>query len=342
MTLRPYRSLLSALTLAAALVAPAAHATFHTFQIQEIFSNADRTVQYVVLHEALGANGQNFLADHSLTATQGMTMQTYIFPFDLPGGMCDVYSCMGGDTAHSHVLIATAGFAALGLVKPDYIIPNGFIPLSGTINYAGVDQVTYGSLPTDGVTAIDRTGAPMANLATNFPGQSASVAVSAPPPGIAPAVEYYYADWNFYFVTAIPGEIAALDGGAFGGVWKRTGVQFNVYATANAPAGTPTVWRFFSTIFAPKSSHFYTAIVSEYNALVNGTIAGWELEGPVFSVPLPAGGSTCPAASIPVYRVYNNGMGGAPNHRFITDFNTVTQMIAAGWILEGVVFCSPQ
>ena len=342
MTLRPYRSLLSALTLAAALVAPAAHATFHTFQIQEIFSNADGTVQYVVLHEALGANGQNFLADHSLTATQGMTMQTYTFPFDLPGGMCDVYSCMGGDTAHSHVLIATAGFAALGLVKPDYIIPNGFIPLSGTINYAGVDQVTYGSLPTDGVTAIDRTGAPMANLATNFPGQSASVAVSAPPPGVAPAVEYYYADWNFYFVTAIPGEIAALDGGAFGGVWKRTGVQFNVYATANAPAGTPTVWRFFSTIFAPKSSHFYTAIVSEYNALVNGTIAGWELEGPVFSVPLPAGGGTCPAASIPVYRVYNNGMGGAPNHRFITDSNTVTQMIAAGWILEGVVFCSPQ
>jgi hypothetical protein len=179
MNLRPHRSLLSALTLAAALLAPAAHATFHTFQIQEIFSNADGTVQYVVLHEALGMNGQNLLTNHTLTATQGMTMQTYTFPMDLPGGGCDYYSCMQAPTANRHVLIATAGFAALGLVKPDYIIPNGFVPLSGTINYAGVDQVTYGALPTDGVTAIDRTGAPMANLATNFAGASASVAAAS-------------------------------------------------------------------------------------------------------------------------------------------------------------------
>jgi hypothetical protein len=341
MNTNPRRFLLAALSLAAALVALPARATFHLYQIQEIFSNGDGSVQYVVLHECCGVNGQNFLSNHTLTATQGMSMQNYVFPNDL-GVVSDGYGNMSTPTANTHVLIATAGFAALHLVTPDYIVPNGFIPLSGTINYAGVDQVSYGQLPTDGVSAVDRNGMVIPNVATNFAGQSGSVTVSAPPPGIAPAVEYYYADWNFYFVTAIPGEIAALDGGAFGGVWKRTGVQFNVYATANAPAGTPTVWRFFSTIFAPKSSHFYTAIASEYNALVNGTIAGWELEGPVFSVPLPAGGGTCPAASIPVYRVYNNGMGGAPNHRFITDSNTVTQMIAAGWILEGVVFCSPQ
>jgi len=183
MTLRPYRSLLSALTLAAALVAPAAHATFHTFQIQEIFSNADGTVQYVVLHEALGMNGQNFLSDHTLTATQGMTTQTYVFPMNLPGGSCDYYSCMAAPTANRHVLIATAGFAALGLVAPDYIIPNGFVPLSGTINYAGVDQVTYGSLPTDGVTAIDRNSGLIANVATNFAGASASVSA-------APSINY--------------------------------------------------------------------------------------------------------------------------------------------------------
>lgn len=342
MTLRPLWSLLSALTLAAALAAPAAHATFHTFQIQEIFSNADGTVQYMVLHESIGANGENFLSDHSLTATQGMTTQTYIFPVDLPGGMCDFYSCMGGSTANSHVLIATAGFAALGLVKPDYIIPNGFIPLSGTINYAGVDQVTYGALPTDGVTAIDRTGAPMANRATNFAGASASVAVSAPPPAIAPAVEYYYKDWNFYFITAIPDEITALDGGAFGGVWKRTGLQFNVYA--NAPAGAATVWRFFSTTFSPKSSHFYTGIMSEYNSLLANP--NWELEGPVFNTPLPAADGTCPAGSIPIYRLYNQNAGGAPNHRFTTDPDLRAQMISAGWTPEGfgigVTFCSPQ
>ena len=165
-----------------------------------------------------------------------------------------------------------------------------------------------------------------------------------PVPGPAPAVEYYYAAWNFYFVTAASAEIAALDGGAFGGLWKRTGQQFNVYPLAGAPVSSTTMFRFFSTIFDPKSSHFYTANVAEYNALVNGV--GWQLEGPVFSTPLPASDGTCPAGSIPIYRMYNNGMGGAPNHRFTTDISVRATMLAAGWIPEGqgigVGFCSPQ
>jgi hypothetical protein len=161
-----------------------------------------------------------------------------------------------------------------------------------------------------------------------------------------PAVEYYYAAWNMYFVTAIPQEIAVLDGGAFGGVWKRTGQQFNVYsttATRSAPAGATPVWRFFSTTFAPKSSHFYTGIGAEYNSLLANP--NWELEGPVFNTPMPDADGTCPAGSIPIYRLYNQNMGGAPNHRFTTDPNVVSQMIFAGWTPEGfgigVTFCSP-
>ena len=162
--------------------------------------------------------------------------------------------------------------------------------------------------------------------------------------GLATAVEYYYAAWNFYFVTAIPQEIAALDGGAFGGIWQRTGQQFNVYSAANAPAGATSVWRFFSTTYAPKSSHFYTGIASEYNSLLANS--NWQLEGPVFNTPMPAADGTCPAASVPIYRLYNNGMGGAPNHRFTTNPDVRAQMIAEGWAAEGfgigVVFCSPQ
>ncbi len=61
-------------------------------------------------------------------------------------------------TAHAHVLIATQGFAQLGLITPDYVIPNGFLPLTnGTINYAGVDHVSYTALPTDGVSALNRS-----------------------------------------------------------------------------------------------------------------------------------------------------------------------------------------
>jgi len=154
------------------------------------------------------------------------------------------------------------------------------------------------------------------------------------PPLVLPsgdvAVEYYYADWDAYFVTALPSEVTTLDWNSFNGTWKRTGEQFNVYPLADAPASTSTVWRFFSTSFSPKSSHFYTANVAEYNALLNNP--DWQLEGPVFKVRMPAGDGTCPEGSIPVYRMYNNGIGGAPNHRFTPDVNAYVHMLASGWI----------
>jgi len=170
------RHFLSALSLAAALFAPLAYAEYHTFVIEQLFSNADGSVQFVVLHESMGMNGENMLADRTITATQGMNTNTFVFPMNLPGGGCDYYSCMAAPTANRRVLIATTGFAALHMVTPDYIVPNGFLPISGaTVNYALVDQVTYASLPTDGVHAIDRNGNVISNLATNFNGASASV-----------------------------------------------------------------------------------------------------------------------------------------------------------------------
>jgi hypothetical protein len=162
-------------------------------------------------------------------------------------------------------------------------------------------------------------------------------------PAIAVAVEYYYQAWNMYFVTAIPDEVSKLDAGVFAG-WQRTGLQFNVYSTAGAPGSASTVWRFFSTTYSPKSSHFYTALTSEYNSLL--TNPNWQLEGAVFNTPMPALDGTCPAGSIPIYRLYNNNVGGAPNHRFTTDASVQAQMVGAGWTPEGwgigVGFCSPQ
>src|SRR5882762_3579950 len=65
--------------------------------------------------------GANFLAGHTFTSTQGGTTQTYTFNKDLPGGSMGGYGGMPSPTAFSYVLIATQGFAALGLVTPDYI-----------------------------------------------------------------------------------------------------------------------------------------------------------------------------------------------------------------------------
>ncbi len=145
----PHRSLAA---IAAALVSLAVHASYHTYQIDELYSNADGTVQYVILHEASGMNGQNLLAGHTLTAMHGAQMKSFAFTRDLPGEMCGYYSCMPGPTAGTRVLIATDGFTALGLVTPDYVVPNGFLPVDGgTVNYAGADTLTFAALPTDGL-----------------------------------------------------------------------------------------------------------------------------------------------------------------------------------------------
>jgi serine protease len=270
------------------------------------------------------------------------------------------------DPANSPTSISVSSSSNPSLVGQPFTISASVLPS----NVTGTVTFMVGGTPLSGCSNLALTngsiGCTFTNYAANLAGYpieavfngdythhwaysdilSQVVTTSLPPANIQPAVEYYYAAWNMYFVTAIPAEIAVLDGGAFGGVWQRTGKQFNVYSTTNPPAGASTVWRFFSTIFDPKSSHFYTAKVSEYDALVTGTIAGWQLEGPVFNVPVPASDGTCPAGTIPVYRLTNNGMGGAPNHRFTIDFNVRAQMMAAGWSPEGygigVVFCSPQ
>src|SRR4029453_727343 len=98
--------------------------TFHTFQIHELYSSPAGSVKFVELHEPPGANGQHLLAGHALTSTQGATTRTYIFPTDLPNS----------STAGKRVLIATPGFAGLGIVTPDYIIPAPFLfPGGGTL-----------------------------------------------------------------------------------------------------------------------------------------------------------------------------------------------------------------
>src|SRR5947208_16233372 len=66
------------------LAASPARADFATFVIDELYSNADGSVQYVVLHEAQGANGGNLLSGRTLTAAHAGVVNTFAFPTDLP------------------------------------------------------------------------------------------------------------------------------------------------------------------------------------------------------------------------------------------------------------------
>lgn len=167
--------------------------------------------------------------------------------------------------------------------------------------------------------------------------------IPAPPPSApatAAAVEYYHAAFDHFFVTAIADEIVKLDNRTFVG-WTRTGRQFNVYT--GTASSLSTVCRFFSTAFDPKSSHFYTADATECTAVKANP--NWQFEGEVFFVGIPAADGTCAAGTVPVYRLYNNGQGAAPNHRFTTDLAVRTEMLGKGWIPEGsgigVTMCAP-
>jgi hypothetical protein len=152
------------------LATSAALANFHTFRIEQLYSNADGTVQFVVMRESAGDNGEHLWSGQMLTSS-GAGNQSITFMSNLPSS----------STAGKRVLVATPAFAALGLVTPNYTIPSGFLPLvNGTVNFAGVDHVSYTSLPTDG-NAIDHNGNPIPNLATNFAGASASVPATQTP-----------------------------------------------------------------------------------------------------------------------------------------------------------------
>ena len=152
-----------------------------------------------------------------------------------------------------------------------------------------------------------------------------------PPPPIAVAVEYFNADWGFYFLTAFSQEIAALDNGAFGGAWQRTGETFNVWP--QPVVGSAATCRFFSVVFTPRSTHFYTPVVSECNALK--TNPAWSYEGIAFYIQPGHVDGLCAAGTVPLYRLYNNGMGGAPNHRYTTSVSVFDTMLASGWVFEG-------
>lgn len=153
------------------------------------------------------------------------------------------------------------------------------------------------------------------------------------------AIEYYHAGFDHYFVTAFPEEAAALDNGTIRG-WVRTGQRFAI--DTEAATGSSPVCRFFSTSFDPKSSHFYTANPGECTAVKGNP--NWRFEAIAFYVKTPAGSGMCTSGS-KVYRLYNNGKGGAPNHRYTTSATVRATMMSQGWIpegngVEGVVFCT--
>ena len=149
------------------------------------------------------------------------------------------------------------------------------------------------------------------------------------------AVEYFHPEFEHYFVTASPAEIAALDSGAIRG-WLRTGQRYRV---DDAPAtGLAPVCRFFTAAFAGKASHFFTASTGECEQLKAN--AAWSYEGVAFYARVPDAEGNCSAGSAAIHRLYNAGRDGAPNHAYTADVAKQNTLAAAGWVAEGVAFCA--
>ncbi len=155
-------------------------------------------------------------------------------------------------------------------------------------------------------------------------------------PSVVNVVEYRHATFDHYFITPVVTDIALLDARVppFQD-WSRTGFTFNVYVNATAPAGSVAICRFFNDHFAPKSSHFYGPRGGSCDVTLM-MFPDWKLEDDkFFNAMLSDMSGGCPAGTIPVYRLFNNGMGGAPNHRFVTSLSERQTMVNQGWKPEG-------
>ena len=154
----------SAALLVFALLSDPAHGAFHLWRVNELYSNADGTVQFIELKENLGFNGEHFLANQVITYSGPLGTNTFTFPTDLPST----------NTANKTFVIGTANLSSVpGGLVPDYVFTSTvpfLLSTSGTINFAGgFDIVTYTNLPVDGAASLIRSGTNMIFSVTNSP-----------------------------------------------------------------------------------------------------------------------------------------------------------------------------
>ena len=326
------------LSLAVFLASAASLAQSPSFRIDELYSNADGTLQYVVLRETAGQNGQNLFAGSTLTAVDVHgTTRTFTFASNLPSPA----------TAGASVLIASVGLQALGIVAPDFVMPDRFLPVDGgTLSlFGGADTLTYAVLPTDGTLARSRGGTYQPNRATNFAGASAAVPVRP-----VTVVEFYNASLDHYFVSPLAADIQALDSGRLAG-WSRTGRTFAAWSTgAGGGTNVSPVCRYYIPP-GKGDSHFFSASPSECADIAarvqsDPNYAGFVQETPsAFYIALPdVASGACAAGTLPVYRLWNRRADS--NHRYTTDRALRDQMIARGFAAEGygsdgVAMCAP-
>jgi len=159
------------------LMSSQARAAFHLWSISEIYSSADRSVQFVEFSTTFGS--QQFVGGQSVTAFNSNSSLSVVFTIPLVN--------LPGDSANKTFLIATPGFGSLpGGVTPDYVFTTSpfLFAGNGSISFSGGDSVSYANLPSDNVASLVRSGGTMVFSAANSPGNFLGQTGSVPEPGV--------------------------------------------------------------------------------------------------------------------------------------------------------------
>jgi hypothetical protein len=288
------------------------------YRITALFSDQAGVYQYILLQSLGPTSGSVFGLTLAVTSRTGVVRQ-FTFP-SYPS------------QSNSPLCIAT--HSAWPIL--DFIVPDQFLPTDGgTISLVGVDSWTFGPLPTDGHSSLQRSSG-VSGTALMQCSHFAAV-LNVP---IDPVIEYYNATLDHYFISASQPDLDALDSGRSAG-WQRTGSSFPAWITRNVgplggfvvPAGLRDVCR----IYIPPNkgdSHFFSASAGECAAslaqhpdFVLETNAAF-----LATLPDPVTGA-CPSGQVPVYRLWNNRVDS--NHRYTTSLTVRAEMISRGYIAEG-------
>ncbi len=138
--------------------------SFHLWDISEVYSNADGSVQFIELFSA--SDGQGVLIGRTLVATSDGTLVAFMIPSDV-----------SSSTSGKNLLFASAAFpSAPGGIAADFILPDNFFDpdaMNISIDFAGVDILNFSStdIPTDGVLSIDASLKAGINNPVNFAGE---------------------------------------------------------------------------------------------------------------------------------------------------------------------------
>ena len=152
----------------------------HLWDISEIYSNADGSVQFIEM--ATSSNGQNLLSTHMIIANSDGNVTNFVIPTNTPNS----------NTSNQRLLFATPGFADIpGAVAPDYTLPAApffdpdadslsisFAASSGSpfdvVNFSGSD------LPNNGLDSLNPDLSSGRNTPTNFTGAMGRVDLAGP------------------------------------------------------------------------------------------------------------------------------------------------------------------